>query len=119
MEKKVRLYPTDSLINQFYTAVSADCYLINKKEGRTVEAWYRVRLENIFTRRCYIEINPIKVTEDKTITKGFYKGLRFVRWAVKKNPWFIEYLEYRYGEGFFAIGEKLDLLREPPLFYPM
>lgn len=100
-------------------AVSADCYLINKKKGRTVEAWYRVRLENIFTRRCYIEINPIKVTEDKTITKGFYKGLRFVRWEVKKNPWYIEYLEYRNGEGFFAIGEKLDLLREPPFIWPI
>ena len=119
MEKYVKLYPTDSLIHQIHAALAAHCYLMNKKKEIRREAWYRVRLENVFTRRCYIDINAIDVIEDNSITKGCYKGLRFIRYEVKENPWKIEFLEYRYGEGFFAIGDKLDLLREPPLFYPM
>ena len=119
MEKYVKLYPTDSLINQFHAALAAHCYLMNKKKGIRREAWYRIRLDNVFTRRCYIDINAIDAKEDMTITKGCYKGLRFIRYEVKKNPWNIEYLEYRYRDGFFAIGEKLDLLREAPFIWPI
>ncbi len=119
MERQVKIYPTDSLIHQFHVAIAADCYLMNKSKGIQRKAWFRIRLENVFTRQCYIDINAIDVIEDKTINKGCYKGLKFVRYEVKRNPWNIEYLEYRHGEGFFAIGDKLDFLGVTPFIWPV
>ena len=116
MEEKVKLFPSDCNINEFHLSLNAHCYLSQKKQGKQIDVWHRIQLENTFTRRCYIQVKTIEVNEDST-TKGFFYGLRFVRYAVKPNIWEIEYLEYRRGQGFFAIGDKLDLRKVLPTIW--
>lgn len=116
MEKKVRLYPTDNLKNEFYCNITAWCHLEAKKEGKENVGYYRIRLYNAIVRFQAIEIRAIEVIEDNDQNKGVFRNRKFMRFEVKPNPWYIEFLEYRRGEGFFAIGKKLDLLRTPPLY---
>lgn len=115
MEKKVRLYPSDSLRNELYVNLAAWCHLESKKEGKPNNGWYRIRLYNIIVRFQAIEIKAIEVIEDN-YPKGVFRNRKFMRFEVKPNPWRIEFLEYRRGEGFFAIGKRLDLFRTPPLY---
>ena len=116
MEKrKINIYPTDSLIHHFHARISAVCYLLNKKDSRVIIGWEKVRLDNPFTKYCYIEVHAIEVKEDKTITKGLFEGMRYIKWEVKKNVWGIKYLEYIKGEGFFIYGEKINLFARVPL----
>ena len=117
MEKKVRLYPTDNFKNQFYANITASIHLLQKKEGKQNVGFYRIRLYNTIVRFQAIEIRAIEVIEGDTPKALLFKGRIFIRYEVKPNPWGIEFLEYRRGEGFFAIGKKLDLLRTPPLSY--
>jgi hypothetical protein len=116
MEKKVKLFPSDCNINEFHLSLNAHCYQSMKKEGKQLEIWHRIHLENPFTKRCYIEVKTTAIKEDSTTT-GFFSGLSFARYQVKPNIWKIEYLEYRRNEGFFAIGDKLDLLKILPTIY--
>lgn len=115
MEKKVRLYPTDNFIHEFHANISASCHLLAKKEGKQNIGFYRIRLYNAIVRFQVIDIRAIEVIEDN-YEKGVFRNRKFMRFEVKPNPWRIEFLEYRRGEGFFAIGKKLDLLRTPPLY---
>jgi hypothetical protein len=115
MEKKVKLYPSDRFINEFYCNITASCHLMAKKEGKQNTGWYRIRLYSIWVRYMRIDIRAIEVIEDN-YEKGVFRNRKFMRFEVKPNPWRIEFLEYRRGEGFFAIGKKLDLLRTPPLY---
>lgn len=117
MEKKVKLYPSDSFRNEFYANITAWCYLESKKEGKQNVGFYRIRLYNSIVRYQAIEIRAIEVIEGDTPKALLFKGRIFIKYEVKPNPWGIEFLEYRRGEGFFAIGKKLDLLRTPPLSY--
>ena len=115
MEKrKINIYPTDSLIHHFHARISAVCYLLNKKDSRVIIGWEKVRLDNPFTRNCQIEVKAIEVKEDKTITKGIFEGMRYIKWEVKKNIWGIKYLEYIKGEGFFIYGDRLTLYAKLP-----
>ena len=109
MEKKVKLFPSDCFINEFHLSLNAHAYQLLKKKGKALEGWNKIRLMNLFTRNCNIEVKTIEIREDSTTT-GFFSGLCFVKFEVKPNKWGIEYLEYRKGQGFYAIGEKLDLL---------
>ena len=109
MEKKVKLFPSDCNINEFHLSLNAHWYQSMKKEGKQTKVWHKIRLMHLFTRYCYIEVKTIEIREDSTTT-GFFSGLCFVKFEVKPNKWGIEYLEYRKGQGFYAIGEKLDLL---------
>ena len=117
MEKKVRLYPTDNFKNEFYANISASCHLLAKKEGWPHKGFYRIRLNNAIVRYQTIEIRAIEVIEGDTPKALLFQGRLFIRYEVKPNPWGIEFLEYRRGEGFVAIGKKLDLWRTPPLSY--
>ena len=90
MEKQVRLYPSDSFRNEYYANIAAWCHLIAKN---------------------------IEVIEDNTQGTWFFKNKIFIKYEVMPNPWGIEFLEYRRGEGFIVIGKKLDLYRTPPLDY--
>ncbi len=115
MEKrKIRLYPTDSLIHHFHARISAISYLYSKKENRCLDGWERVRLDNPLTRNCQIEIKAIEVIEDKTITNGIFEGMKYIKYEVKKNVWGIKYLEYIKGEGFYILGDKLTLYARLP-----
>ena len=116
MEKKVKLFPSDCNINEFHLSLNAHCYQSMKKEGKQTKVWHRVHLENPFTRKCYVEAKTIEIKEDSN-TQGFFSGLSFVKYAVKPNIWGIEYLEYRRNEGFYAIGDKLDLLKILPTIW--
>lgn len=116
MEKKVRLYPTDNFIHEFHANISASCHLLAKKEGKQNIGFYRIRLYNIFVKFQTIEIRAIEVIEGDTPKALLFQGRIFIRYEVKPNPWFIEFLEYRRGEGFFAIGKKMDLIRTPSLY---
>lgn len=116
MEKKVKLFPSDCNINEFHLSLNAQAYQLLKKKGKQFEGWHKIHLENPFTRKCYVEAKTIEIKEDSN-TKGFFSGLSFVKYAVKTNIWGIEYLEYRRNEGFFAIGDKLDLLKILPTIY--
>ena len=116
MEKKVKLFPSDCNINEFHLSLNAHAYQLIKKKGKTFEGWHKIKLMNLFSRNCYIEVKTIEIKEESN-TKGFFSGLSFVKYEVKPNPWRIEYLEYRRNEGFYAIGEKLDLLKILPTIY--
>ena len=116
MEKKVKLYPSDCFINEFHLSLNAHAYQLLKKKGKQFEGWHRIRLENPFTSKCYIQVKTIEIREEST-PKGFFEGLSFVKYTVMPNIWRIEYLEYRRNEGFYAIGEKLDLLKILPTIY--
>ena len=116
MEERVNLFPSDCNTNEFHLSLNAHCYLSQKKQGKETEVWHRIQLENKFTRRCYIQVKAIEVNEDST-TKGFFFGLSFARYTVKPNPWYIEFLEFRRGQGIFAIGDKLDLLKVLPTIW--
>ena len=87
----------------------------SKKEGKQNVGWYRIRLENAFVRFQAIHIRAIEVIEDNNYNTWFFKNRKFIKYEVKPNPWYIEFLEFRRGEGFVAIGKKLDLLRMPSL----
>ena len=115
MEKKVRLYPTDNFKNEFHANISASIYLLQKKEGKQNVGWYRIRLNSAIVRYQVIQIRAIEVIEGDTPKALLFQGRLFIRYEVKPNPWFIEFLEFRRGEGFVAIGKKLDLLRTPSL----
>ena len=116
MEQKVKLYPSDNFKNEFYCNIAAWCHLESKKEGKQNIGWYRIRLYNVFVRFQAIHIRAIEVIEDNDYNTWFFKNRKFIRFEVKPNPWHIEFLEFRRGEGFFAIGKRLDLLRRPPLY---
>ena len=116
MEKKVRLYPTDNFIYEFHANISASCHLHAKKEGIQDVGFYRIRLYNAIVRFQAIHIRAIEVIEDNDYKTWFFKNRKFIRYEVKPNPWYIEFLEFRRGEGFVAIGKKMDLLRTPPLY---
>ena len=116
MEQKVKLYPSDNFKNEFYCNIAAWCHLESKKEGKQNVGWYRIRLNNSFVRFQAIHIRAIEVIEDNNYDTWFFKNRKFIRYEVKPNPWHIEFLEFRRGEGFFAIGKRLDLLRTPPLY---
>ena len=116
MEQKVKLYPSDRFINEFRCNIAAWCYLESKKEGKQNVGYHRIRLYNAIVRYQAIEIRAIEVIEDNNYNTWFFKNRKFIRYEVKPNPWYIEFMEYRRGEGFFAIGKKLDLLRMPPLY---
>ena len=115
MEKKVRLYPTDNFIHEFHANISASCHLHAKKEGIQNVGFYRIRLYNAIVRFQAIHIRAIEVIEDNDYKTWFFKNRKFIRYEVKPNPWYIEFLEFRRGDGFVAIGKKMDLLRTPPL----
>lgn len=116
MEKrKINIYPTDSFIHHFHARISAECYLLSQKNKKIIIGWERVRLDNPFIRHCYIEVHAIEVTEDKTITKGIFYGMRYIKWEVKKNVWGINFLEYIKGDGYYIYGDKLILYARPPL----
>lgn len=114
MEKEVKLYPSDRFINEFYCNIAAWCHLESKKEGKQNIGWYKIRLESLWVRYLKIDIRAIEVIEDNDYKTWFFKNRKFIRYEVKPNPWYIEFLEFRRGEGFFAIGKKLDLRRTPP-----
>ena len=116
MEQKVKLYPSDNFKNEFYCNIAAWCHLESKKEGKQNVGWYRIRLYNVFVRFQAIHIRAIEVIEDNDYKTWFFKNRKFIRYEVKPNPWRIEFLEFRRGEGFVAIGNKMDLLRTPPLY---
>lgn len=116
MEKKVRLYPTDNFKNEFYANITASIHLLQKQEGKQNTGFYRIRLYNSIVRFQTIEIRAIEVIEGDTPKALLFQGRIFIRYEVKPNPWFIEFLEFRRGEGFVAIGKKMDLLRRPPLY---
>lgn len=116
MEKQVKLYPSDNFKNEFYCNIAAWCHLESKKEGKQNIGWYRIRLNNSFVRFQAIHIRAIEVIEDNNYDTWFFKNRKFIRYEVKPNPWRIEFLEFRRGEGFVAIGSKMDLLRTPPLY---
>ena len=90
--------------------------LESKKEGKQNIGWYRIRLNNTIVRFQAIHIRAIEVIEDNDYKTWFFKNRKFIRYEVKPNPWHIEFLEFRRGEGFVAIGKKMDLLRKPPLY---
>ena len=115
MEERVKLYPTDSLINEFYCNIATSCYLIAKKEKRQNNAWYRIRLRS-FTKYMMIMIRAIEVIEDD-YEKGVFRHRKFMKYEVQPNPWGIEFLEYRRNEGFFVIGKRIELFRIPPISY--
>ena len=117
MEKKVKLYPSDSFRNEYYANIAAWCHLIAKKEGIPNKAWYIIRLNSAVVRYMKIGIRAIEVIEDNTQGTWFFKNKIFIKYEVMPNPWGIEFLEYRRGEGFIVIGKKLDLYRTPPLDY--
>ena len=115
MEKrKIRLYPTDSLIHHFHARISAVSYLYSKKENRCIDGWERVRLDNPLTRNCQIEIKAIEVIEDKTKSNGIFEGIEYIKYEGKKNVWGIKYLEYIKEEGFYILGDKLTLYARLP-----
>ena len=116
MEKRVKLYPSDRFINEFYCNIAASCHLIAKKEGKQNTGWYKIRLESLWVRYMKIDIRAIEVIEDNNDKTWFFKNRKFIRYEVKPNPWYIEFLEFRRGGGFTAIGKKLDLFRTPPLY---
>ena len=116
MEKKVKLFPSDCFINEYHLSLNAHCYLSQKKEGKQIDLWHKIHLQNVFTNRCFIEVKTIEIKEDST-QSGFFSGLSFARYQVKPNIWKIEYLEYRRNEGFYAIGDKLDLLKILPTIW--
>ena len=115
MEKKVKLYPTDNFKNEFYANITASIHLLQKKEGKENIGFYRIRLNSTLVRYQVIQIRAIEVIEGYTPKSLFFEGRLFIKYEVKPNPWGIEFLEYRRGEGFVAIGKKLDLLRIPSL----
>ena len=116
MEKKVRLYHPDNFKNEFNANISASIHLLQKKEGKQNVGWYRIRLNSAIVRYQVIQIRAIEVIEGDTPKALLFQGRLFIKYEVKPNPWGIEFLEYRRGEGFVAIGKKLDLLRRPPLY---
>ena len=116
MEQKVKLFPSDCNINEFHLSLNAHFYQLLRKKGKHFEVWQRIQLDNLLTRRCYIQVKTIEIKEEST-KKGFFEGLNYVKYAVKPNIWRIEYLEYRRNEGFFAIGDKLDLLKKLPAIW--
>ena len=105
--KKTRIYPTDSLIHQFHARISAFCYLQSKKDGIPRNGWHNIRLLNAYDRYCMIEVRAIEVKEDKTITKGIFAGMRYIKWEVKPNKWHIQFLEYIKDDGIYAYGKNL------------
>ena len=115
MEKQVKLYPSDRFINEFYCNIAAWCHLESKKEGKENIGFYRIRLNSTLVRYQVIQIRAIEVIEGHTPKSLFFEGRLFIKYEVKPNPWGIEFLEYRRGEGFVAIGKKLDLLHIPSL----
>ena len=117
MEQKVKLYPSDTFKNEFYCNIAAWCHLQAKKEGKQTVGWYRIRLDSLYIRYQAIDIRAIEVIEDNDTKTWFFKNRKFIKYEVKSNPWNIEFLEFRRGEGFVAIGKKLDLIRKPPLGY--
>ena len=117
MEQKVKLYPSDRFINEFYCNISASCYQIAKKEGKQNVGWYRIRLDSLWVKYMVINIRTIEVIEDNNDKTWFFKNRKYIKYEVKPNPWGIEFLEFKRGEGFIAIGNKLDLKRIPPLSY--
>ena len=64
MEKKVKLYPSDRFINEYYCNIAAWCHLESKKEGKQNIGWYRIRLNNAFVKFQAIHIRAIEVIED-------------------------------------------------------
>lgn len=107
--KKTRIWPTDSLIHQFHFRIAAVSFLSHKRDNRVIMGWERVRLYNSYDRYCMIEVRAIEVIEDKTITKGIFEGMRYIKCEVKKNKWNIEFLEYIKDDGFYAYGNNLLL----------
>ena len=116
MEKKVKLYPSDNFKNEYNARLAANCYLLSKQEGKENKGWFSIRLENLFNRFMRIDVRAIEVIENNSPDTWYLNNKQFIKYEVKKNPWYIDYLEYRNGEGFFAIGKKMDLLRTPPLY---
>jgi len=107
MEKIVKLFATDTFTNEYHARICAISFLMK------AETWETIRLENTFVRNCTIQVKAIEVIEDKSHTKGYFRGLRFVKYEVKPNIWGIELLTYQWGEGFKVIGTHLNLLHKP------
>ena len=59
-------------------------------------------------------MRTIDVQYNKQILKANpdkpWKSFYLVKYEAQKNIWGIESVEYRQGEGFFAIGKHIDLL---------
>lgn len=111
MEKKIRLYPSDYW--KYETRAYLNAYF-HIQDGDAFQGWAEIRIYPIIRNKIVILMRTVDVQYNKQILKANpdkpWKSFYLVKYEVQKNIWGIESVEYRQGEGFFAIGKNINLL---------
>ena len=111
MEKKIKLYPSDYW--KYETRAYLNAYF-HIQDGDKFQGWAEIRIYPIIRNKIVILMRTVDVQYNKQILKANpdkpWKSFYLVKYEVQKNIWGIESVEYRQGDGFFAIGKNIDLL---------
>ena len=114
MEKRIKLYPSDYWKYETRAYLNAYFHIQDKEEGKTFEGWAEIRIYPIIRNKIVILMRTVDVQYNKQILKANpdkpWKSFYLVKYEVQKNKFGIESVEYRQGEGFFAIGKNINLL---------
>ena len=114
METKIKLYPTDYWKYETRAYLNAYFHIQDKEEGKTFEGWAEIRIYPIIRNKIVILMRTVDVQYNRQILKVNpdkpWKSFYLVKYEVQKNKFGIESIEYRQGEGFFAIGKNINLL---------
>lgn len=111
MEKKIKLYPSDYW--KYETRAYLNAYF-HIQDGDKFQGWAEIRIYPIIRNKIVILMRTVDVHYNKQILKANpdkpWKSFYLVKYEVQKNKFGIESIEYRQGEGFFAIGKNINLL---------
>ena len=116
---KERKFEWYSMKESFYAFFNPYYHIIDKDINSTWSGWEERRIENHSRYNCCIvSIRATYVDYDRKVvqTNDFrpWLGYKFVKYEVKPNPYGIQAIEYRKGEGWFIIGDNINLYRKRP-----
>lgn len=116
---KERKFEWYSIRDSFYAFFNPYYFIIDRDINSKWTGWEERRIENHSRLNCCIvSIRAVSVDYDRKVllanSVSPWISYSLVKYEVKPNPYGIQAIEYRKGEGWFMLGNNIDLFRKRP-----
>ena len=113
-ERKLEWY---SMKEGIYAFLNPYYFLIDRDRNSKWSGWEDRRID-FHSRSCIVSIRATHVDYDRTLIAANdnmpWLAYSLVKYEVKPNPYGIQSIEYRKGEGWLLIGDNINLFRKRP-----
>ena len=114
---KERKFEWYSMTDGIYAFLNPYYYIIDRAKDSKWSGWEERRID-FCSRSHIVSIRATHVDYDRKLLAANYNmpwlAYSLVKYEVKPNPYGIESIEYRKGEGWFLIGDNINLFRKSP-----